>query len=74
MRSGIGLMGEAGPEAVMPLTRGPDGKLGVAAARPQAGPVVTVNISTPDVEGFQRSRGQVAAQLARAVSRGNSRL
>jgi lambda family phage tail tape measure protein len=25
----MGLMGEAGPEAVMPLTRGPDGKLGV---------------------------------------------
>lgn len=26
-----GLMGEAGPEAIMPLTRGSDGKLGVAA-------------------------------------------
>ena len=31
MKNGIGLMGEAGPEAIMPLTRGPDGKLGVAA-------------------------------------------
>lgn len=29
---GAGLMGEAGPEAVMPLKRGPDGKLGVAAS------------------------------------------
>jgi len=28
---GAGLMAEAGPEAVMPLRRGPDGKLGVAA-------------------------------------------
>lgn len=28
---GVGLMGEAGPEAIMPLQRGPDGKLGVAA-------------------------------------------
>jgi len=27
---GTGLMGEAGPEAVMPLSRGPGGKLGVA--------------------------------------------
>jgi hypothetical protein len=36
--------------------------------------VVTVNITTPDIEGFQRSRGQIAAQLARAVARGNSRL
>jgi len=26
-----GLMGEAGPEAIMPLERGPDGKLGVSA-------------------------------------------
>ena len=29
MRGGIGLMGEAGPEAIMPLTRSVDGKLGV---------------------------------------------
>ena len=28
---GIGLMGEAGPEAIMPLKRGPDGSLGVRA-------------------------------------------
>lgn len=32
MANGAGLMGEAGPEAVMPLRRGPDGKLGVVAA------------------------------------------
>lgn len=29
---GIGLMGEAGPEAIMPLKRGRDGRLGVEAA------------------------------------------
>jgi phage-related minor tail protein len=74
MRGGAGLMGEAGPEAVMPLTRGPDGRLGVAASGGSARPMVTINISTPDIEGFQRSRGQIAAQLARAVSRGSSRL
>jgi lambda family phage tail tape measure protein len=28
--NGIGLMGEAGPEAIMPLKRGRDGRLGVA--------------------------------------------
>lgn len=36
---GIGLMGEAGAEAIMPLRRGPDGRLGVTAAnsnRPNA--------------------------------------
>lgn len=70
MRGGAGLMGEAGPEAIMPLARGADGRLGVQAAR-NAGPVnVTVNISTPDVAGFKRSRSQVAAALGRAVSAG----
>jgi phage-related minor tail protein len=74
MRGGAGLMGEAGPEAVMPLTRGPDGRLGVSANGTAAGPVITINISTPDIAGFQRSRGQIAAQLARAVARGSNRL
>jgi hypothetical protein len=31
---GTGVMGEAGPEAIMPLKRGSDGKLGVAATAP----------------------------------------
>lgn len=73
MRSGVGLMGEAGPEAIMPLTRGPDGKLGVAARGGGGGPVI-INISTPDIAGFQRSRAQVSAQLARAVRRGQGSL
>ncbi|MCV6824093.1 MULTISPECIES: phage tail tape measure protein [Halocynthiibacter] len=70
MRGGMGLMGEAGPEAIMPLARGADGSLGV---RTQGGgrPVnITMNISTPDVQGFKRSQGQIAAQLSRAVGRG----
>ncbi len=33
MRQGTGLMGEAGPEAIMPLARGPDGRLGRAIRR-----------------------------------------
>ncbi|PHP26764.1 phage tail tape measure protein [Limimaricola cinnabarinus] len=70
MRGGAGLMGEAGPEAILPLQRGPDGRLGVAAGGGGGGARVTVNITTPDVEGFRRSRGQVAAQIARAVDRG----
>src|SRR3954453_10758451 len=68
---GMGLMGEAGTEAVMPLARGPDGRLGVSAAGAGARPVqVTVNIATPDAESFRRSEAQVAAALARAVARG----
>ena len=70
MRGGqTGLMGEAGPEAIMPLSRGPDGRLGVRAQ--SGGPVmVTMNISTPDAASFARSRAQVAAQLGRALSQG----
>ncbi|MCT4332407.1 phage tail tape measure protein [Paracoccus sp. YLB-12] len=72
MRGATGLMGEAGPEAIMPLRRGADGRLGVAAAGGAARPVnVTVNVSTPDVAGFQRSQSQIAAQLGRALARGD---
>ena len=69
MRGGQGLMGEAGPEAIMPLARGPDGRLGVQSAggRPVT---VVMNITTPDVQGFQRSQTQVAAQVSRALARG----
>ena len=72
MRGGIGLMGEAGPEAILPLARGADGRLGVQAGGGGAGRAVTVvmNISTPDVQGFQRSQSQIAAQAARALARG----
>jgi len=70
MRGGTGLMGEAGPEAIMPLSRGADGKLGV---RGGGGGHVTVNmnISTPDAQSFRRSQTQVAAGISRAISRGN---
>ncbi|MCQ0091528.1 phage tail tape measure protein [Roseovarius sp. M141] len=69
MRGGTGLMGEAGPEAIMPLARGTDGKLGVRGGG--GGNVsVVMNISTPDTEGFRRSQGQIAAQMSRAIGRG----
>jgi phage-related minor tail protein len=68
---GTGLMGEAGPEAVMPLARGPDGRLGV---RGGGGVQVTVNIQTQDAQSFQRSQSQVAAMMARAVARGQRNL
>ncbi|MEM7520718.1 MAG: phage tail tape measure protein [Pseudomonadota bacterium] len=70
MRGGTGLMGEAGPEAIMPLTRGPDGKLGVASAGGNGGPTVVMNITTNDVQGFQRSQSQIAAQMSRALNAG----
>jgi lambda family phage tail tape measure protein len=74
MTSGLGLMGEAGPEAIMPLARGPDGRLGVQAGG-NARPVnVTVNIAANDAESFRRSEAQVSAALARAVARGQRAL
>ncbi|MDH2327622.1 phage tail tape measure protein [Cereibacter sp. SYSU M97828] len=70
MRGATGLMGEAGPEAIMPLTRGADGRLGVQAAGGGRAVNIVMNVSTPDVQGFQRSQGQIAAQVSRALSRG----
>ena len=70
MRGGTGLMGEAGPEAILPLQRGADGRLGVASQGGRA-TNVTVNITTPDYASFERSKAQVAAQMSRALAAGN---
>ncbi len=69
MRGATGLMGEAGPEAIMPLTRGADGSLGVKAQGGN-GPVnVVMNIQTPDADSFRRSQSQIATQVSRALGR-----
>jgi len=70
MRGGTGLMGEAGPEAIMPLARGADGRLGVATSGGGRPVSVVMNISTPDAESFRRSKSQVAAEMNRALARG----
>jgi phage-related minor tail protein len=74
LNGGVGLAGEAGPEAIMPLTRGADGSLGVAASRAGAGPNVTIHIATPDAESFRRSETYITGQIARAVARGQRSL
>ncbi|WP_454253672.1 phage tail tape measure C-terminal domain-containing protein [Pseudomonas sp. Marseille-Q7302] len=48
MAGGLGVMGEAGPEAIMPLTRGPDGSLGVAAHGGGGGETV-IHLGAPTV-------------------------
>jgi len=70
MQGGHGLMGEAGPEAILPLARGSDGRLGVRASAGRT--QVVVNITTPDLRAFRRSEGQISAMLARAVARGEA--
>lgn len=72
--SGSGIAGERGAEAIMPLARGPDGRLGVAASGAGSGVHVTFNVSASDVESFRRSETQLAALLARAVGHGQRNL
>jgi phage-related minor tail protein len=72
MDGGVGLAGEAGPEAIMPLKRGPDGRLGVSGAG--GGNSITVQIATPDVNSFRRSENYITGQIARAVARGQRSL
>jgi phage-related minor tail protein len=70
----LGVAGERGAEAILPLARGADGKLGVrsqAQARPLA---VTVNVSTPDAASFHRSEAYLSGVIARAVARGERNL
>jgi phage-related minor tail protein len=68
-----GLAGEAGPEAILPLTRGSDGRLGVRSDSGRS-VTITMNISTPDAESFRRSETQIGAMISRAVSRGQRNL
>ena len=64
---GLGLAGEAGPEAIMPLARGADGRLGVHGG---GGNSIHVSIATPDADSFRRSESYITGQIARAVARG----
>jgi lambda family phage tail tape measure protein len=62
---GIGLMGEAGPEAIMPLKRGPGGRLGVEASGGGSVQVGSINISVQNT-GEQLSAAaqkQIATQV-----------
>lgn len=66
--AGLGLAGEAGAEAIMPLARGADGRLGVAGG---GGAVqVTFNVTATDVRSFAASEAEMSAMLLRAVRRG----
>ncbi len=65
---GLGLAGEAGPEAIMPLQRGPDGRLGVAGGGSAIN--VTFNVTASDARSFAASEAEVSAMLLRAVRRG----
>jgi phage-related minor tail protein len=69
LRNGLGLMGEAGAEAVLPLARGSDGRLGVRS-QATAPLVINFSVTATDAASFAKSEAQVTAMLARAVGRG----
>ena len=64
---GIGLMGEAGPEAIMPLKRGADGKLGVAGGGGGTSVTVNVDASGSSVQGDQAQSRQLGVAISAAV-------
>jgi lambda family phage tail tape measure protein len=65
---GIGLMGEAGPEAIMPLRRGRDGNLGVmSSGGGTTNVVVNVDASGSKVEGDQSQAKALGNAISAAV-------
>lgn len=68
---GLGVMGEAGPEAVMPLMRGRDGKLGVQA---QGGGGAVINHSTNISIDARTDQAEVHRLVSNAVKQGNAEL
>ena len=68
MKNGMGLMAEAGPEAVLPLKRGRDGKLGVTS---QGGGstniVVNVDASGSTVEGDEEGGKELGRLISVAI-------
>jgi TP901 family phage tail tape measure protein/lambda family phage tail tape measure protein len=66
---GIGLMGEAGPEAILPLKRGADGSLGVMASGGGGNTNVVVNVDAKgsSVEGDEQGANQLGRVISAAV-------
>ena len=64
-----GLMGEAGPEAIMPLTRGPGGQLGVSnfGGSGDVNVVVNVDAKGSSVEGNEQGANQLGRVISAAV-------
>tara|TARA_B100001057_G_scaffold176274_1_gene176977 strand:- start:529 stop:2610 length:2082 start_codon:yes stop_codon:yes gene_type:complete len=67
MQDGAGLMGEAGPEAIMPLKRGANGKLGVQASGGVGNIVVNVDASGSSVEGNSQQSAELGKMLGAVV-------
>lgn len=64
MARGYGLMGEAGPEAVMPLRRGRDGKLGVSSSTPVVNIVNNLGVPATAQVTHRDDRMEIVLQAA----------
>jgi tape measure domain-containing protein len=64
---GIGLMGEAGPEAIMPLKRGPSGRLGVEASGGGTSVVVNVDAKGTQVQGSDNRGKALGSAISAAI-------
>ena len=65
---GVGLMGEAGAEAILPLRRGSNGKLGVQSTGSGIGNiVVNVDASGSSVEGNEQGGREFGRAIAAAI-------
>ena len=67
MATGVGLMAERGPEAIMPLKRGKGGRLGVESSGGVGNIVVNVDASGSSVEGDSAQSEQFGRALAAAI-------
>jgi tape measure domain-containing protein len=67
MANGMGLMGEAGPEAIMPLRRGANGRLGVESSGGMGNVVVNVDATGTSVQGDDQQAGQLGRAIGAAV-------
>ena len=68
MANGAGLMGEAGPEAIMPLRRNASGRLGVEASGGGVGNVVVnVDASGSTVQGDDANAARLGNSIAAAI-------
>jgi prophage DNA circulation protein len=65
----LGVMGEAGPEAILPLKRGSNGQLGVQT-NGGGSTVIQMTINTPDANSFRKSQPQIMADMQRSLNRG----
>lgn len=71
---GAGLMGEAGAEAIMPLTRTPSGELGVKATEGGGGQTITINTtyvvsSEVQKDSFRKAKRQMDEDLIQRIQK-----